>query len=151
MASAFHWIKVKAICYATENEDLIHDTMMTLTGTEDFDVDVSEGMHGNPMIIIDAELTHSKDFKTLFINLGPEIIQELVSEAENRIDDDCTLYFRIDKQKAVEGVYEIAHGGDVISITAKVASHPAKKEIAVKNLKDFLASIPAEKTDRDAS
>ena len=141
MASTFHWVKVKAVCYATEDEDLIHDVMMTLTGAEDdesFDVDISEGLHGNPITVIDANLTHNKEYERLFRNIGEEPLKTVLEEIEQRVDDDCILYMRLDKQKAVQGVYEISHSGDVISITAKIVAHPAKKEIAVENAKQYL-------------
>ena len=149
MASVFHWVKVKAVCYATEDEDLIHDVMMTLTGAEDdesFDVDISEGLHGNPITVIDANLTHNKEYERLFRNIGEEPLRTVLEEIEQRVDDDCVMYMRLDKQKAVGGVYEISHTGDVISITAKVVAHPAKKEIAVENAKQYLTrfALPSE-------
>lgn len=144
MGSVFHWVKVKMVCYATEDEDLLHDVMVELTGLEDdeaFDVDISEGLHGNPIVVLDANLTHSKECERLFRNLGKDVIETVLRELEQRIDDDCVLYMRIDKQKAVEGTYAISHSGDVISITAKVASHPAKKDIAVRNAEEFFRKI----------
>ena len=143
MASAFHWIKVKAVCYATEDEDRIHDTMIALTGAdeESFDVDISEGLHGNPITVIDAELTRSKECERLFLNLGNDIMLELLDGLEDRVDEDDVFYMRIDKQKAVQGIYEISHTGDVISITGKIAAHPAKKEIAVRILNEYLQKL----------
>ena len=150
MASVFHWVKVKAVCYATEDEDLIHDVMMELIGTDDdecFDVDISEGLHGNPITVIDANLTHNKEYERLFRNIGEETLRTVLEEIEQRVDDDCVMYMRLDKQKAVGGVYELSHSGDVISITAKIVSHPAKKEVAVKNAKEFLTRmlLPSER------
>ena len=144
MASVFHWVKVKAVCYATENEDLIHDVMMELTGAEDdecFDVDISEGLHGNPITVIDVNLKHSKEFERLFRNIGAGPLQDVLDHIGDRVDDDCILYMRLDKQKAVGGTYEISHSGDVISITAKVVAHPAKKEIAVENARNYLTRM----------
>ena len=149
MASAFHWVKVKAVCYATEDEDLIHDVMVNLIGSDDeelFDVDISEGLHGNPITVIDANLSHNKEYERLFRNIGEGPLKIVLDEIEQRVDDDCVLYLRLDKQKAVQGVYEISHTGDVISITAKVVAHPAKKEIAVENAKQYLTrfALPSE-------
>jgi len=150
MASVFHWVKVKAVCYATEDEDLIHDVMLELIGTDDdecFDVDISEGLHGNPITVIDANLSHNKEYERLFRNIGEEPLRTVLEEIEQRVDDDCVMYMRLDKQKAVGGVYELSHSGDVISITAKIVSHPAKKEVAVKNVKEFLTRmlLPSER------
>ncbi len=141
MASVFHWIKVKTICYATEDEDILCDMMSELTGVEELDIDISEGLHNNPLTVIDAHLTKNKEYARLFDNLGEKIIREILEEIENRVDEDCVFYLRLDKQKAVCGSYEITHGGDVISITAKMISHPARQEIAQNVLRDYLTGL----------
>ena len=141
MASTFHWVRVKAICYATEDEDLICDTVSELTGSEELDIDISEGLHNNPLTVVDVSLTKNKEYATLFANLGEDIIRQILEDLEQRIDDDCVFYMRLDKQKAVGGVYEISHSGDVISITAKIVAHPAKREIAVENAKAYLTRM----------
>ena len=141
MASNFHWIRVKAICYATEDEDLICDVVSGMTGAEELDIDISEGLHNNPLTVIDANLTKNKEYATLFNSLGKDIANQILEGLEDRIDDDCVFYVRFDKQKAVCGEYEIAHGGDVISLTAKIMSHPARKEVAVKVFRDYLQNL----------
>ena len=138
MPSIFHWVKVKVICYATEDQDKLYEVMTALTGLEDFDVDISEGQHGNPIIVIDAQLTHNKEMDHLFTELGESVIEQLLIDLDNRIDEDCIFYTRLDKQRAVMGGYSISHSGDVISITGKLVSHPARKEIAMKNAEAFL-------------
>ena len=72
MASTFHWIRVKAICYATEDEDLICDTVSELTGSEELDIDISEGLHNNPLTVVDVNLSKNKEYATLFSNLGED-------------------------------------------------------------------------------
>ena len=144
MAPVFHWVKVKIVCYATEDEDLLHDVIVKLTGIDDdesYDVDISEGLHGNPITVIDANLTHNKDCERIFKNLGKDILESLIPELEDRIDDDDIFYMRWDKQRAVEGEYVLSHSGDVISITAKSAAHPAKKEIAIGLMRDYLIKL----------
>ncbi|MFA6710093.1 MAG: RNA-binding domain-containing protein [Candidatus Methanomethylophilaceae archaeon] len=138
MKSVFHWVRVKVICHATEDQNLLYEIMTTLTGLEDLDVDASEGQHGNPIIVMDAELTHNKEIDHLFVELGEGIIEQLLTDLNNRIDENCIFYTRLDKQRAVMGGYSISHGGDVISITGKLVSHPARKEIAMKNMETFL-------------
>lgn len=141
MQGTFHWLRVQAFCYSTEKEELIHDVMEELVGNDEFDCDISDGEHGNSMIIFKDEMTKQKEFTGLFTRLGESVRDRLVSDIENRVDEDCVFYLRLDKQKAVAGEYRIAHHGDVISVTGKVASHPARKEIAVKNLTEFLESL----------
>ena len=69
MASTFHWVRVKAICYATEDEGIICDTVSELTGSEELDIDISEGLHNNPLTVVDVNLSKNKEYATLFSNL----------------------------------------------------------------------------------
>lgn len=141
MQGAFHWLRIQVFCYATENEDLIHDTMVELLDNDEFDVEVCDSEHGNRMIILQQELKKQKEFVALFSKFPQKLIDAVIDDIENRIDDDCVFYLRLNKQKAVQGEYAIAHHGDVISVTGKVVSHPARKEIAVANLTEFLKGI----------
>jgi hypothetical protein len=141
MQGAFHWLRIQVFCYATENEDLIHDTMVELLDNDEFDVEVCDSEHGNRMIILQQELKKQKEFVALFSKFPKKLIDAVIDDIENRIDDDCVFYLRLNKQKAVQGEYAIAHHGDVISVTGKVVSHPARKEIAVANLTEFLKGI----------
>jgi len=139
----FHWTKVRLFCYATEDGEKLHDLIATVAGTDEADAEMSDGHHGNTMIIFSADLKSDAECRGLFERLGKDIVAELIDTVSDRIDDDCTFHMRIDKQAAVCGRYEIAHHGDVLSITCKVASHPAKKELAEKNMRKFLENVLA--------
>jgi RNA-binding protein len=141
MQGNFHWLKVQTFCYSTEDEDLIHETMTNLIGNDEFDVEVCDGEHGNHLIIMQEELKKQKEFILLFSKLPTALIETIIADIDDRVDDECTFYLRLDKQKAVQGEFTMAHHGDVISITGKVTSHPAKKEIATKNLIEFLSAL----------
>lgn len=142
MQVTFHWLRVQIFCYATENPEIISETMEALLGTSDFDREISVSEHGNEIMIFSCRMTKQKEFKALFSRLGDEVIDGIKGDIENRVDEDCTFYIRLDKQEAVQGRYRIAHHGDVIAITGKVQSHPARKEVAVRNMLEFLDSIP---------
>jgi len=141
MTGTFHWVRVKLFCHSTENDEVLEGVMEKLIGSDEFSVEISEGHHGNLMLIFDAEIVREKDTVVLFSNLGGPVIQNILDNMSERVDDDCVLYLRLDKQKAVLGEYDIAHHGDVISITAKVVSHPARKNIAEENLRAFLLGL----------
>ena len=141
MQVVFHWVRVQTFCYATEKRELLEETMTELLGTDEFEEEISAGEHGNVMTILEARLTKQREFNALFRKLGPEICGWIVDDIENRIDDDCVFYIRLDKQKAVQGQYEVAHHGDVVAITGKVQAHPAKKDVAVRTLKEFLTGL----------
>ena len=115
--------------------------MTELLGTDEFQEEISEGEHGNIMTILETRLTKQREFNSLFKKLGPEICQWILDDIDNRIDEDCVFYMRLDKQKAVQGIYEVAHHGDVVAITGKVQSHPARKDVAVRVMSDFLTGL----------
>ena len=141
MVVSFHWIRVQTFSYATERKDLLEETMAELLGTDELEEDISESEHGNCMTIIEKRLTHQKEFTTLFQNIGKEICDWLIEDVDNRVDEDCVFYLRLDKQAAVQGRYEVAHHGDVIAVTGKLQAHPAKKEAAVQTMLDFLNGL----------
>ena len=151
MQVVFHWVRVQTFCYATEKRELLEETMTELLGTDEFEEEISEGEHGNVMTILESRLTKQREFNALFRKLGPEICGWIVEDIDNRIDDDCVFYIRLDKQKAVQGIYEVAHHGDVIAITGKVQAHPAKKEVAVRTLGGVLTGLGNQSDSSDSS
>ena len=142
MQVSFHWVRVQTFCYATEDRELLEETMCNLVDPETMSEDISEGEHGNQTVIIESRITKQREFNALFSKLPQHIRDYIVEDIDNRVDEDCILYLRLDKQKAVQGIYEVAHHGDVIAITAKIQAHPAKPEVARKVLLDFLAQLP---------
>ncbi len=141
MQATFHWIRIETFCYATEKEDLVTSTFSELIGTDEFQKDIVESEHGNTMIVLQYMMTKQKEMDALFSKLGPALLQQYLSDLDDRVDDDCVFYTRLDKQKAVCGEYAVAHHGDVISITGKIASNPARKEIAENNMTQFLRKL----------
>ncbi|MBQ5397646.1 MAG: exosome protein [Candidatus Methanomethylophilus sp.] len=141
MQATFHWLRIETFCYATEKEELVSQTFRDLVGTDEFQTDVSESEHGNQMLILQHMATKQREMDEIFSRLGKELLQALSDDLENRIDEDCVFYTRLDKQRAVCGEYKVAHHGDVISITGKVASNPARKEVAMENMTQFLKKL----------
>ena len=141
MQATFHWLRIETFCYATEKEDLVSQTFRDLVGADEFQTDVSESEHGNQMLILQHMATKQREMDEIFSRLGKELLQALSDDLENRIDEDCVFYTRLDKQRAVCGEYRVAHHGDVISITGKVASNPARKEVAMENMTQFLKKL----------
>ena len=141
MQTSFHWIRVQTFCYATERQELLEDTLTELLGDIEFEEEITESEHGNTMMILETRITKQREFIQLFSKLGDDILQFILDDIDNRVDEDDMFYLRLDKQKAVQGIYEVAHHGDVISIFGKIQAHPAKKEVAMQVLKDFIADV----------
>ena len=73
MQLAFHWVRVQVFCYATERQELLEETLVELLGTDEFTEDVSEGEHGDTMLILEARLTKQREYNALFRKLGSDI------------------------------------------------------------------------------
>ena len=138
MNVTFHWLRVQTFCNATERQDLIEDTLKELLGDIEFEEEICESEHGTSMMILETRMTKQREFRDVFYKLGNDILDFILEDIDNRVDEDDIFYLRLDKQKAVQGIYEVAHHGDVISIFGKIQAHPARKEVAVKVLKSFI-------------
>ena len=148
-ATTFHWIRVQTFCYATERKELLEEVMEELLGDAEYSEEPTESEHGNTMTILEARLTKQRQYRELFERLGPDIRSWILEDMDNRVDDDCMFYIRLDKQKAVLGTYEVAHHGDVIAVTGKIQSHPARKEVAARTLSEFLAGLGQSESSSD--
>ncbi len=147
MAETFHWIKLRLVCNATEREELLLEIMEELASGAEVSISRVQGHHGNPIAVMEAELSRNRDIRAFFPKLGPAIAAELREEMDSRLDEDCSFYFRLDKQEAVQGEWRIALHGDVISVTAKVVAHPARMDIAAANLDAFLQACAGTASD----
>lgn len=56
--------------------------------------------------------------------------RELASQ-ENRVDDECCFYMRLDKQKLLSGEYGLTDGGDCFHVRMSIAAYPKKREEAL--------------------
>ena len=104
-----------------DTSDHIHETAIT-------------GYYGNPITVIEAQLTKKKDCLHIldFIkrHLEPGDIFRLVDELPRRVDDECNLYIRFDKQDAYLGRLTITTASDAILIRIKLQAYPAKQQKA---------------------
>jgi len=140
MQGTFHWLRVQAFCYATEDETRVREALEGLLGGCGFETTATEGEHGNRIVLMEAVLKKQREFDAVFGSLRP-VIPELIGGISDRVDGDCVFRTRLDKQELVRGRCVIAHHGDVVSVTGKAVSHPARKEIAETNLVAYLEGL----------
>jgi RNA binding exosome subunit len=107
---------------------------------------VSEGFHGNKIIILHAEVKAAKKIRDFFHRLETEDIRMIQETLELRVDEDCTFYLRLDKQKAFLGQLVVLETGDVISINGKIKSYPKRRETAMLAAKEFFEAEIARRT-----
>ena len=127
--------------YATEDVERVTEMFSELVGTDEYKEDLVEGELGNITMILEATLTKQKEFDHLFGKFELENVEFMLTEVEDRIDEKCTFFLRLDKQKAMDESYVIGRGGDVISLTCKVASYPARRDLSIDIMREYLNSL----------
>ena len=100
-----------------------------------------EGHYGNEIALLEAKVTNKRDVKRfvdlLCDRLLPGDLSRLRSELVDRVDDECMLHIRFDKQEAFMGRLALAKGQDVISARLKIKAYPASKENALSIVSDL--------------
>ena len=138
---AFTSVHFRAFVHATEDEGKVLQAMRFVSGLEEFERDVTEGHHGNKIVILEGSVREKKAARQFFRNLDPKDVQTLIDTLELRLDDDCFLFARLDKQQAFLGVRALTTSDDAIAIRAKVESYPKKRENAMRSAQEFLQGI----------
>jgi RNA binding exosome subunit len=131
----------RVFCHATEDEAKVIQALKFASGADEITREVTEGYHGNPIIILEVFTKERRRSRDFFIKLDTIEIQELIDSLQKRMDDDCNLYLRLDKQEAYLGNLKMTTSDDAIAVRAKVESYPKKLETAMKSVTEFLESL----------
>ncbi|PSQ29166.1 hypothetical protein BRD06_03220 [Halobacteriales archaeon QS_9_67_15] len=135
-----HYVDLRAFCYATEDEERVERALMTYL-PEDVELDraVSEGHHGDRIVVLSARVERADEIRHVLDGLGElDDVDTVVEELEERVDDDCAFYLTLDKQAAFSG--EVRRG-DGITVRTKVEAYPAKKHKAVENAREVFEAL----------
>jgi hypothetical protein len=131
----------RAFSHATEDEAKVVQALKFASGAEDITREVTEGYHGNPIIVFEVFLKERRRSRDFFIRLDEGTIREIIGSLEKRMDEDCNLYLRLDKQEAFLGNLKMTTSDDAIAVRAKVESYPKRLENAMKSVTEFLESV----------
>ena len=143
MASVpFHYIDVRSFCYATEDEKRVEEALRTFL-PEEFEVDRVEnkGYHGDRIVVLSARVENADDLRHVLSRLSElDEIDRLLSELDDRVDDNCSFFVHLDKQAAFRGDVRLGEG---LTLRAKVEAYPAKREAAIENARSALETARA--------
>jgi len=137
MGLPFHYVDLRAFCYATEDEAAVRDALRTLL-PEDADIQAAEGEghHGDRIVVLSARVERAADIESIFSRLEAGLeVDRIRAELDDRLDDNNALYIGLDKQAAARGDVEL---GDGLTLRAKVEAYPAKREAALENAREAL-------------
>ena len=141
MASVpFHYVDLRAFCYATEDEKRVEDALRHYL-PEEFEIERAEskGHHGDRIVVLSARVENADDVRHVLTQVATlSDIDAVRAELDDRVDDNCSFFLTLDKQAAVAGEVQ---RGDGITLRAKVEAYPAKRENAVENARDLLDEL----------
>lgn len=137
----FHYVDLRAFCYATEDEKRVADALGTFLPDEEITLDrmETEGHHGDRILVLSVRLERADQMRYVLSRLAEsDDLTRVLGQLEDRVDDDCTFFLSLDKQAAFRGDVEL---GDGITLRAKVEAYPAKKPSAVENVRETLEAL----------
>ncbi|WP_253736906.1 RNA-binding protein [Halohasta salina] len=134
----FHYIDLRTFCYATEDEKRVEEAIRAFL-PEEFALDRMEntGHHGDRIVVLSARVENADEMRHVLDRLAElDAIDRVLDELDERVDDNCSFFMRLDKQAAFQDEIRL---GDGITLRAKVEAYPAKHEAAVENAREALA------------
>jgi hypothetical protein len=143
MELPFKSAKVSTLAHATEDEQKIIVALRVLL-SKDIEIKRTKlkGHYGNPIVSFEALIEQKKPLHELWQRLVEKLraseLEKIGEIVDDRMDESCHLYLRFDKQQAYAGELTLTDSGDAIHLTSKVAAYPARKEVAVKLVKEFI-------------
>lgn len=137
MSVPFHYLDIRAFCYGTEDEERVTEAMRTvLPADADIERSSSVGHHGDTIVVFSARIERADEIRTVLSRLeAADITDTVLAELDDRLDDNNSLFVRLDKQAAFRGDIRLGEG---ISIRGKVEAYPATREAAVENVREAL-------------
>ncbi len=134
----FHYIDLRSFCYATEDEKRVRQALETFLPAE-FELDRVEntGHHGDRIVVLSARVDTADEMRVVLDQLAElDEIDAIIDELDERVDDNCAFFLRLDKQQAFKNRVALGAG---ITLRAKVEAYPAKHQKAVANAREALA------------
>jgi RNA binding exosome subunit len=144
----FHYVDLRAFSYATEDEKRVEDALRTFL-PEDAELDRVEnvGHHGDRIVVLSARIENADGMRHVLDALaGLDDVDRVIDELDQRVDDNCALFLRVDKQAAFRGEVRLGPG---ITVRAKVEAYPAKQAAAVENARETLSRLADASDDAD--
>jgi RNA binding exosome subunit len=131
-------VKFRAFCHATEDPSKVKAALDFLLPTGSISESKTAGHYGNPIVVLESRTSKKSEIRSFWERVGESVPKhELLDDISSRIDLQCVLHARLDKQKAYLGKIEIVEHEDVIVVSSKIESYPRKRETAISNAKDF--------------
>ena len=107
------FVELSTLAHATEDPSKVDKALRTLLlgNPQQFTRQYLEGHHGNPIVRIEAKLTEENATRFALL-LGSKLAKSerlvLLKDIDLHSDVDGNLFIRLDKQKLLQGAFQIA-------------------------------------------
>ena len=143
-----HQIKISVFVKEDEDETLIVDKLKELIPFEDLDKEKiiinktpTIGFEDKKIDILEVILKREKHVKTFLEYIMKKLSEEqkelLLKQVESRLDEENNFFFRLDKEKLLEGEYWVTDRGNCFHIKITIAAFPKTRE----NAKEVIQKI----------
>ena len=132
---------VRALCHATEVLDRVKQSVTNAIGDVALETRRTAGHHGNEILVVEGHSNDSMNVRHLFGELPPGDRVHLLSTLDQRLDEACNLFLRIDKQAAYKGRVTLATSEDSVAVRLKVRAFPAKPDVAAEIVTEFIHGL----------
>ncbi len=136
-----HNIKFRAFVYKDESVDEISEAILNILPEAEIEAEEAEGLLEDKIIILSGIVSKKRYTKTFFNTLLEWTdLEKLNADLERKIDEKGNWFLRFDKIDALDEIWTIKDSGDSIHLKVKIATFPAKKEIAVDKVRQAILS-----------
>ena len=141
-AVPFHYVDLRAFCYATEDERRVAAALRTfLPDDADLRREETEGHNGDRILVLSVRLERADEVRHVLSRLAEmDDLDGLLDELDERIDDNCAFFLGLDKQAAYGGDVRL---GDGLMLRGKVEAYPAERERAIETAETALEELAA--------
>ncbi len=132
---SIHNISLRTIAGATESEDRVKTALSLFLFDGEIETIKTEGHYGNPITILQSQIKGrncTRFIDLLKSKLAENELKRLKNESCERVDEDCVLHVRFDKQAAYKGMVQLATTADTIVAEIKLKTYPARREKAIE-------------------
>ncbi|OKY78242.1 MAG: Exosome subunit RNA binding protein with dsRBD fold [Candidatus Methanohalarchaeum thermophilum] len=137
-----HYIDLRTFCYSTESFEKVKAAFnQVIPQDQEINIEEIEGNFGNEIKILKLRVKKSRKIRDLTNEIKSRInedeLKRLKSELPVRLDDNCSLFIRFNKQRAYKEDLELTDSGNAIVLRFKIAAYPAKREKALEIAKEI--------------
>jgi RNA binding exosome subunit len=145
MKRPFSSLHARALCHATEVLERVELAVTNAIGGASLETRRTEGHHGNEIVVVEAHTTDTQNVRHLFTALSEDDRTLLLSTLDQRLDESCNLFLRVDKQAAYAGRTALATTEDSIAVRLKINAYPAKRDVAALATAEFVHDLSSGK------